>query len=103
VDAISGEGLHLDDQDELGLGGSQSGGHGGVDLASVGMVEWARVVFAEPGVLEGVRVVNLVCLGEEEPEVTEGLSRDELELGKGVLVSSGLSEVGHQGVDGCLG
>ena len=55
-----------------------------MDLASVGMVEWARVVFTEPGMLEGMRVVNLVCLGEEEPKVIKGLSRDELELGKSV-------------------
>jgi hypothetical protein len=67
------------------------------------MVEWARVVFTGPGVLEGVRMVNLVCLGEVEPKVSEGLSRDELELGESVWVGSGASEVGHQGTVRCLG
>ena len=74
-----------------------------MDLASVGMVEWARVVFTEPGMLEGMRAVNLVCLGEEEPKVMKGLSRDELELGKSVWIGSGVSEVGHQGVVRCFG
>ena len=66
-------------------------------------MEWAGVVFTEPGVLKGVRVVNLVRLREEEPEVLKGFPRDELELGKGVGVGNRASEVGHQGVVSCSG
>jgi hypothetical protein len=103
MDAIPGERLHLDNRDELGLGGSWSGRHGGAGLASVGMVEWTGVVFAEPRVLKGVRVVDFVCLGKEEPEVAKRFIRDKLELGKGVLVGGGSSEIGHEGVDRCFG
>jgi hypothetical protein len=103
VDTIPGEGLHLDDRDELGLSGNWCGGHDGVGLGSVGVVEWAGVVFTEPGVLKGVRVVNLVRLREEEPEVPEGFPWNELELGKGIEVGSGASKVGHQGVVRCSG
>jgi hypothetical protein len=53
--------------------------------------------------LEGVGAVDFVCLRKEEPEVVEGFPWDKLELGKGVLVGSGLSEVGSKGVDRCLG
>ena len=67
------------------------------------MVEWTGVVLAEPRMLEGVRAVNFVCSGEEEPEVVEGLSGDELKMGKVILIGGGLSEIGHQGVYGCLG
>jgi hypothetical protein len=56
-----------------------------------------RVVFTEPGVLEGVRTVDFVCVGEEEPEVAEGLVRDEFKMRKGVLVSGGSSKVSNKG------
>jgi hypothetical protein len=52
-----------------------------MDLASIGMVEQAGIVFAEPRVLEGVRAINFVCVGEEEPEVLEGFPGDEFKLG----------------------
>ena len=67
------------------------------------MVKWAQVVFAEPGMLDGVGAVDFVCLRKEEPEVVEGFPWDKLELGKGVLVGSGLFKVGSKGVDRCLG
>jgi hypothetical protein len=62
------------------------------------MMEWTGVILAEPGVLEGMRVVNLVHLGEEEPKVVKGFSRDKLTLGKSVQIGGGASEIGHQGV-----
>ena len=93
----------MDNRDKPGLDSNWRGGHGGVDLASVGVMEWARIVFAEPRVLEGVRVINFVCVGEEEPEVSEGFPRDEFELGKDIWVCSGASEVGHKGFTRCFG
>jgi hypothetical protein len=63
----------------------------------------ARVVLAEPGVLEGVGAVNFVCVGEEEPKVTEGLVGDEFKVRKGVLVSDGLSKVSDEGFVRCPG
>jgi hypothetical protein len=63
----------------------------------------AQVVFTEPRVLEGVRAVDFVCVREEEPEMAEGLIRDEFKLRKGVLVSGRLSEVGDEGSVGCHG
>ena len=79
------------------MGGSWHGGHDEGDSASVGMVEWAGVIFAEPGVQKGVRAINLVCLGEEEPEMPERFPRDEFKLGRCVRIGSGASEVGQQG------
>jgi hypothetical protein len=103
VDAIPGDRLHFDSRDEPRLDSDWIGRHGRIDLASVGVMEWAGVVLAKPGVLKGVRVVDLVCLREEKPEVAEGLSRDKLELGKGVGIGSGVSEVGHEGTVRCFG
>jgi hypothetical protein len=48
------------------------------------MVEWAGVVLAEPRVLEGMRVIDFMSLGEVEPEVTEGFPQDKFKLGKSV-------------------
>jgi hypothetical protein len=97
------EGLNLDNRDELRLGGGWCGGHDGVGSGSVGMVKWVGVILAKPGVLEGMRVVNFVCLREEEPEMAEGLPWDKLKLRKGVLVGGRSSEVGNKRVDRCLG
>jgi hypothetical protein len=59
---IPSEWLNLDNGNELRLGGSWHGGHGRVRLRSIGVVEWARIVFTEPGVLEGMRMVDVVGL-----------------------------------------
>jgi hypothetical protein len=56
----------------------------------------ARVVLAEPRVLESVGAVDFVCVGEEEPKVAEGLARDEFKLGKSVLVGEGPTKVGNE-------
>jgi hypothetical protein len=61
------------------------------------VVKGARVVLTEPRVLEGVRAVDPVSVGEEKPEVTKRLVWDEFELGKGVLVSGGSTEVSDEG------
>jgi hypothetical protein len=61
------------------------------------MVKGARVVLAEPRVLEGVGVVDLVCVREEEPKVAEGLMRDKFKARKGVLVSGGSPKVCNEG------
>jgi hypothetical protein len=99
---VSVDRLGLDNRDEPGLDGVGRGGHGGLGLAPVGMMEWARVVFTEPRVLKGVRAIDFVRVREEEPEMPEGFSRDKFELGKGVWIGGGTSEVSHQGVDRCF-
>ena len=103
MDMIPSKRFNLNDRNELGLSGGQHGGHDGVNLGSIGVIKWAKVVFAEPEVLEGMRAVNFVGLGEEEPEVVKGLPRDELKLEKSVLIGSRSSEVGNKGVDRCFG
>jgi hypothetical protein len=67
------------------------------------MMKGARVVFAEPRVLEGVGAVDLVSIRKEEPEVAEGLVQDELEARKGILVSGGPSKVSDEGFVGSPG
>jgi hypothetical protein len=67
------------------------------------MMEGTRIVFAEPRVLKGVRVIDLVHVREEEPEVMKGFVRNELELGKVVPVGDGLPKVSNEGLVGCLG
>jgi hypothetical protein len=67
------------------------------------VVKGARVVLAEPRVLEGVGAVDLVCIRKEEPEVTEGLVGDELKARKGVLVSGRSPKVSDEGFVGGLG
>jgi hypothetical protein len=57
----------------------------------------ARVVLAEPGVLESVGAVDFMCVREEEPEVAEGLVGDEFKARKGILVSDGSSKVSDEG------
>jgi hypothetical protein len=66
-------------------------------------MEGARIVFTEPRMLKGVGAVDLMRVGEEEPEVTERFAWDELELGKGVLVGGWLPKVSDEGFVGCLG
>jgi hypothetical protein len=48
------------------------------------MVKGTRVVFAEPGMLKGVRAINFVRLGEVEPKVVKGFPGNELKLGESV-------------------
>jgi hypothetical protein len=103
VDAIPVDGFHFNDGGECGLSDDWSVRHDGAHLGSVRMVEGARVVLAEPRVLEGVGVVDFMCVGEEKPEMTEGLVWDELELGKSVSVGSRPSEVGDERSVRCLG
>jgi hypothetical protein len=100
VDVIAINGLNTNGSGGFGLGSGWDGGHDGNSLDSVGMVEGTRVVFAEPGVLEGVRAGDFVCVGEEEPEVAKGFPWNKLELGKSILVGGRSSEVGDKGVDG---
>jgi hypothetical protein len=102
VDTIPINGFHVDGGCRFRLSGSWSGGHNGDDLGSIGVMEGTRVVLAEPGVLEGMRVVDLMCLREVEPEVAKGFPWDKLELGKGVLVSGRPSKVGNKGVNRCF-
>jgi hypothetical protein len=103
VDAVPSKGFDLDNRDKLRLRGGRHGRHGGVSLGSIGVMKWAGVVLAKPGVLESIRAVNFVGLRKEEPEMAEGFPKDELELRKGVLVGGGSSEIGNKGVDRCLG
>jgi hypothetical protein len=103
MDMVPSKGFDLDDGDKLGLGGSWHSGHNGVNLGSIGVVEWAGIVFAEPGMLDGMRTVDFVGLREKEPKMVEGFSRDKFELRKSVLVGGGPSEICHKGVNGCLG
>jgi hypothetical protein len=84
VDTISVDGLHFNDGVECGLSGGRSVGHDEASLGSIGVMEGTRVVFTEPRVLEGVRVVDFVCVREEKPEVSEGFLGNELELRDGV-------------------
>jgi hypothetical protein len=67
------------------------------------VVEGTRIVLAEPRVLESMGAVDFVRVRKEEPEVTEGLVRNEFKLGKGVLVSGGPSKVSDEGFAGSLG
>jgi hypothetical protein len=85
------------------LSGSWCAGHDKTSLGSIGVIKGARVVFAKPGVLEAVRAVDFMSIGEEKPEVVKGFVRDELELGKGVLIGSGSCKVGDERSIGCLG
>jgi hypothetical protein len=103
VDAIPVNGFHFDNGGECGLGGGWSVGHDEAGLGSIGMMEGTQVILAEPGVLEGVGAVDLMSVGKEEPEVTEGLIWDELELGKSVLVGGWSPKVSDEGSVGCLG
>jgi hypothetical protein len=100
---IPSEGFNLDNRNELRLSSSQCGRHDEVDSGSIGVMKGAGVVFAKPGVLEGVRAVDFMGLGEEEPKVVEGLPRDKLKLRKSVLIDSRSCEVGDEGIDRCLG
>ena len=103
MDAIPVDGFHFSDSGECELSGGWSVRHDGACLGSVGVVKGAQVVLAEPRVLEGVGAVDFMCVREEEPKMTEGLVRDELELGKSILVGGWPSEVGDKGSVGCLG
>jgi hypothetical protein len=67
------------------------------------MMEGTRVVLTEPGVLEGVRAVNFVCVGEEESEVAERFVWDKFKLREGILVGGRSPEVSDKGVDRCFG
>jgi hypothetical protein len=103
VDAVAVDGSHFDDGGKCGLSGGRGIRHDRVRLGSVGVMEGARVVFAEPRVLEGVGAIDFVCIQEEEPEMVEGLVRDEFKLRESVLVGDGSSEVGDEGFVGGLG
>jgi hypothetical protein len=67
------------------------------------VVKGTRIVFAEPRVLEGVGAVDFVCIGEEKPEVAEGLARDKFKLGKSVLAGDGSTKVSDEGFVGGFG
>jgi hypothetical protein len=97
VDTIPVNGFHLKDGGKCGLSSGWHVRHDGVCLGSVGVVKGARVVLAEPRVLEGVGAVDFVCVRKEKPEVVEGLVRDKFKPRNGVLVSGGPSKVGNKG------
>jgi hypothetical protein len=78
-----------------------AGSHDGEKENGVRVV--SGVVFAEPGVLEGVRVVDFMGLGEEEPKVAEGFPKNKFELRNGVLIGDWSSKVSNERVDRCLG
>ena len=103
MDAIAVDRSHFDDGGKCGLSGDWSVRHDGVCLGSVGVMKGARVVLAEPRVLESVGAIDFMCIRKEEPEMAEGLVRDEFKLGKSVLVGGGLSKVGDEGLVGGLG
>ena len=103
MDAVAVDGPHFDNGGKCGLSGNWGVRHDGVCLGSVGVMKGAQVVLAEPRVLESVGAIDFVCIRKEEPEVTEGLVQDKFELGKGVLVGDGLSEVSNEGFVGSLG
>jgi hypothetical protein len=67
------------------------------------VIKGARVVLAEPRVLEGVRAVDFVCIREEEPKVAERFVGHKFKARKGVLVSSGSPKVSNEGFVGDLG
>jgi hypothetical protein len=97
MDAIAVDGFHFDDGGKYGLSSGWGVRHNEIGLGSVGVMKGARVVLAEPRVLESVGAVNFVCVGKKEPEVTKGFVWDEFELGKGVLVSGRPSKVSDEG------
>jgi hypothetical protein len=66
-------------------------------------MEGTRVVLAEPGMLEGVRAVNLMGVGEEEPKMAEGFARDEFKAREGVRVGGRLPKVCDEGFTGGSG
>jgi hypothetical protein len=103
VDAVAVDGSHFGDGRKCGLSGGWSVRHDGVHLGSVGVMKGARVILAEPRVLESVGAIDFVCVRKEEPEMAEGLVRDEFELRESVLVSGGSSKVGDEGFVGGLG
>jgi hypothetical protein len=63
------------------------------------MMKGAGVVPAEVRMLKGVGTVDFMCLRVEEPEMLEGFSRDEFELGQSIVVGSRSPKVGNKGVD----
>jgi hypothetical protein len=100
---VTVDGRYFDDGGEHGLSGCWGGGHTKTSLGSVGVMEGAGVVLAEPRVLESVGAVDLVCVGKEEPEVAEGFVRDEFKVREGVLVGDGAPKVSDERFAGSLG